>query len=78
MNHSDFTKWYLTPIAAYTSSNGMEPELTSSQLRHICNYPNRKITYKGYYLNEYLKQNYTFEQIKDKTFRELGFYTRPK
>lgn len=78
IGHSDFSKWYVTPNAAYITSDGLFPEMTGSQLRHICNYPDRKITYRGYYLNNYLKNNYILEEIKNKTFRELGFYTRCK
>jgi hypothetical protein len=73
-----FKYWFHTPFGITDTTDNFEPGKIIQQLRYWCVKCDRKICKITYNRSEYLLSNYTFEELKDKTYRDIGFYTLTK
>lgn len=72
-NHPRFKGYYVTPLGKFDSPAALIPTISLTQMKIYCNDNERNINKKMYNNSLYLKQIYKFDEIKDKTFKDLGF-----
>jgi len=72
-NHPRFKGMYITPIGEFDSPAALIPLLSLTQMKYCCNEPNRKITERSFKASNFLNEYFKYEDIKDKTYKEIGF-----
>lgn len=74
-NHPRWKYSYVTPEGTFYSPYALSPIITSSQLKRMCLQCHLIITERSFIKNKYLVNKYTFNEVKNKTYRDLGFST---
>ena len=73
-NHPRFKGYYVTPMGTFDSPAALEPIISLSQMKNFCNDCSTIITPKAYNKSRFLQLFYAYDDIKDKTYKDLGFW----
>jgi hypothetical protein len=66
--------WYYTPIGIFDHCRALEEKSISKlTLWNWCKNNEKEISIHNYSHSSWLSSNYTWEEIKGKTFKDLGF-----
>lgn len=77
-NHPRFKGYYITPLGKFDSPAALIGTITLSQMKNYCNNSHKIIPKKSYLCSDYFKSLYTYEEIKDRTYGDLGFFRELK
>lgn len=70
---------YITPIGTFDYSRALDSfQITRPTLQNWCQNNEKEITKHSYGHSPWLKSNYSFEELKGKTFKDIGFDFRIK
>ena len=72
-NHPRFKGYYITPLGRFDSPAALIGTISLSQMKNYCNNSNKIIPKKSYLCSDYFKSLYTYDEIKDRTYGDLGF-----
>lgn len=73
-NHPRFKGYYVTPMGTFDSPAALIPIITLTQMKIYCNDCSTIITPKAYNKSRFLQLFYAYDDIKDKTYKDLGFW----
>ena len=73
-NHPRFKGYYVTPMGTFDSPAALIPIITLTQMKIYCNDCSTIITPKAYNKSRFLQLFYAYDDIKDKTYEDLGFW----
>lgn len=68
---------YFTPLGEGYTKYFLEPVLSGTTVYTFCLNADKKISKKSYSHSKWLQENFSWEYLKDKTYRDIGFYTEP-
>lgn len=71
--HHNFKGYYITPLGRFDSPAALIGTISLSQMKNYCNNSNKIIPKKSYDKSVYFKSLYTYDEIKDRTYGDLGF-----
>ena len=80
--NSGFNSWssrhkYYTPLGEGYTKYFLEPNISGTTVYNFCLNADKKISKKSYAHSKWLQENFSWEYLKDKTYRDIGFYTEP-
>jgi len=73
-NHPRFKGYYVTPMGTFDSPAALIPIITLTQMKIYCNDCETIITHAAYNKSRFLQLFYEYEEIKDRTYKDLGFW----
>lgn len=73
-NHPRFKGYYVTPMGTFDSPAALIPIITLTQMKTFCNKCERLISKAAYNKSRFLQLFYAYDDIKDKTYKDLGFW----
>ena len=76
--HHNFKGYYITPLGKFDSPAALIGTITLSQMKNYCNNSHKIISKQSYSNSDYFKSLYTYEEIKDRTYGDLGFFRELK
>lgn len=66
--------WYITPFGKCDDPRIFQEIICYTTLRKWCITPDVTINLKSYTSSKWLKKNFTFDEVFEKSLRDLGFY----
>jgi hypothetical protein len=76
-NHHKSKYLYHTPFGVTDSPKGFDSVITMSRLKNWCINCDRTISLVSYESSDYLKKAFSYDFIKGKCYRDIGFFTTP-
>lgn len=71
--HPRFSGYYVTPLGKFDSPAALIPLITLTQMKIYCNDNEKVISKIAYNKSKYFKENFKYEEIEGKTYKDLGF-----
>ena len=73
-NHPRFKGYYVTPMGTFESPAALIPIISLTQMKMFCDDCDRLISKASYNNSRFLQLFYTYDEIKDRTYEDLGFW----
>ena len=73
-NHPRFKGYYMTPLGRFDSPAALIPIISLTQMKMFCDKCDRLISRASYNNSRFLQLFYTYDEIKDRTYEDIGFW----